>query len=127
MLIASEGISQTSKSDTVCLPTKELKLAINKIEVCEVLKIELNQTKYLVDLKNKQIENQDSTIDYLKKREVKYNQLVENMKKINANYQKNIYNNTAKIEYQEKVIRRKNRNKYIYGIVGFILAIVVVK
>jgi hypothetical protein len=127
MLIALDSISQTSKNDTICLPINELKVAINKIEVCEVMKIELNETKYILDLKNRQLANQDSEIVYLKKREKRYVQLVDNMKKINSNYQKNIYNATAKIEYQEKVIRRKNRHKFIYGILGFILAIVVVK
>jgi hypothetical protein len=127
MLIALESISQTLKNDTICLPISELKIAINKIEVCEIVKQELVSTKYLLELKNSQIANQDSTLIYYKKREAKYLQLVENLKKINSNYQKNIFNCSAKVEHQEKIIRRKNRHKFIYGIVAFILGVVLVK
>jgi hypothetical protein len=115
------------KNDTICLPISELKIAINKIEVCEIVKQELVSTKYLLELKNSQIANQDSTLIYYKKRETKYIQLVENLKKINSNYQKNILNCSAKVEHQEKIIRRKNRHKFIYGIVAFILGVVLIK
>lgn len=125
MVIASGTISQTLKNDTICLPIDVLKMAINKIEVCEIIKQELVATKYLLELKNSQIANLDSTLIYHKKREVKYLQLVENLKKINTNYQKNIFNNSAKIEFQEKQIRKKNRHKFIYGILGFVLGVLI--
>jgi hypothetical protein len=127
MVIALESISQTLKNDTICLPISELKIAINKIEVCEIVKQELVATKYLLELKNSQIANQDSGFIYYKKREAKYVQLVENLKKINSNYQKNILNCSAKVEYQESVIKKKNRHKYIFGILGFVLGIFLVK
>jgi nitrogen fixation/metabolism regulation signal transduction histidine kinase len=107
------------------LPIDELKVAINKIEVCEIIKQELVATKYLLEFKNSQISNLDSTLIYYKNKEIKYLQLVENLKKINTNYQKNIFNNTARIEYQEKQIRKKNRHKFIYGILGFVLGVLI--
>ncbi len=128
MQIAYIGISQTlNQSDTVCLPVNQLKIAINKIEVCEVIKIELAQTKYLIDLKNTQIYNQDSIINLYKKKNTKNLQLIENLKIINSNYQKNIFNCSAKVEYQEKIIKRKNNFKYVFGIVGIILGIFISK
>jgi hypothetical protein len=127
MVIALDSISQTLKSDTICLPVSELKIAINKIEVCEIVKQELVATKYLLELKNSQIANQDSAFIYYKKREAKYVQLVENLKKINSNYQKNILNCTAKFEYQEKIIKRKNKHKFIFTIIGFVLGVILIK
>jgi hypothetical protein len=109
------------------LPINELKIAINKIEVCEIVKQELVTTKYLLDLKNSQIANQDSSFIYYKKRETKYLQLVENLKKINSNYQKNILNCSAKVEYQEKIIKRKNKHKFIFTIIGFVLGVILIK
>jgi len=127
MVIALDSISQTSKNDTICLPINELKIAINKIEVCEIVKQELEITKGLLDLKTKQIHNYDSMIIVSKKREETYNNYINNYKKIVANYQKNILNCSAKVEYQEVKIRRKNRHKFIYGILGFVLGIVLIK
>lgn len=126
MQIAFVSISQTiNQSDTVCLPVNQLKIAINKIEVCEVFKIELAQTKYLLELKNSQINNQDSIINLYKKKNNKNNQYIENLKKINENYQKNIFNCSAKVEYQEKIIKRKNTFKYIFGIIGILIGFVI--
>ena len=46
MVIALDSISQTLKNDTICLPINELKIAINKIEVCEIVKQELESTNF---------------------------------------------------------------------------------
>ena len=127
MLIAFASISQTIKIDTICLPIVELKLAINKIEVCEIIKQELDITKGILELKTKQILNNDSLIKVSKKREELLNNHINSYKKIVLNYQKNILNASAKIEYQDEVIRKKNRHKYIYGILGFVLGLVLFK
>lgn len=123
MQIALGSISQTIKIDTVCLSINELKAAINKIEVCEVIKKELYATKYLLEFKDKQINNYDSIIIIHKKREQLNNNYIDSYKKIVANYQKNILNSSAKIEYQEEVIRRKNKHKYIFTILGILIGI----
>jgi hypothetical protein len=109
------------------LPIVELKLAINKIEVCEIIKQELDITKGILELKTKQILNNDSLIKVSKKREELLNNHINSYKKIVLNYQKNILNASAKIEYQDEVIRKKNRHKYIYGILGFVLGLVLFK
>jgi hypothetical protein len=127
MVIALDSISQTFKSDTICLPINELKIAINKIEVCEIVKQELELTKGLLDLKTKQIHNYDSMIIVSKKREETYNNYIDSYKKIVANYQKNIINSSAKIEYQKEVIRKKNKHKFIFTIIGFLLGVLIVK
>ena len=127
MAIALDSISQTSKNDTICLPINELKIAINKIEVCEIVKQELEITKGLLDFKTKQIYNYDSMIIVLKKREVTYNNYIESYKKIVTNYQKNILNCSAKVEYQKDVIRKKNKHKFIFTIIGFLLGVLIVK
>ena len=127
MVIALDSISQTSKNDTICLPINELKIAINKIEVCEIVKQELEITKGLLDLKTKQIYNYDSMIIVSKKREVTYNNYIESYKKIVTNYQKNILNCSAKVEYQQKIIKRKNKHKFIFTIIGFLLGVLIVK
>jgi hypothetical protein len=127
MVIALDSISQTSKNDTICLPINELKIAINKIEVCEIVKQELEITKGLLDLKTKQIYNYDSMIIVSKKREVTYNNYIESYKKIVTNYQKNILNCSAKVEYQQKIIKRKNKHKFIFTIIGFLLGVILIK
>ena len=127
MVIALDSISQTLKNDTICLPINELKIAINKIEVCEIVKQELEITKGLLDLKTKQIYNYDSMIIVSKKREVTYNNYIESYKKIVTNYQKNILNCSAKVEYQQKIIKRKNKHKFIFTIIGFLLGVLIVK
>lgn len=127
MVIALDSISQTSKNDTICLPINELKIAINKIEVCEIVKQELEITKGLLDLKTKQIYNYDSMIIVSKKREVTYNNYIESYKKIVTNYQKNILNCSAKVEYQQKIIKRKNKHKFIFTIIGFLLGVLIIK
>ena len=127
MLIALDSISQTTKIDTICLPITELKLAINKIEVCEIIKQELDITKGILELKTKQILNNDSLIKVSKKREELLNNHINSYKKIVLNYQKNILNASAKIEYQDEVIRKKNKHKFIYGILGFVLGVILIK
>jgi hypothetical protein len=127
MLIALDSISQTTKIDTICLPITELKLAINKIEVCEIIKQELDITKGILDLKTKQIQNYDSIIKVSKNKEETYINYINSYKKIVLNYQKNILNCTAKVEYQQEVIRKKNKHKFIYGIVGFVLGVILIK
>jgi hypothetical protein len=127
MLIALGSISQTTKNDTICLPINELKIAINKIEVCEIIKQELQTTKNLLDYKEQQIINYDSIIIIYKKREQTNINYIDSYKKIVANYQKNIINSSAKIEYQNKVIRKKNKHKFIFTIIGFLLGVLIVK
>jgi hypothetical protein len=127
MVIALDSISQTLKNDTICLPINELKIAINKIEVCEIVKQELEITKCLLDLKTKQIINYDSIIIVYKKREQINMNYIDSYKKIVANYQKNIINSSAKIEYQKEVIRKKNKHKFIFTIIGFLLGVLIVK
>ena len=61
ILIASEGISQTS-TDTTCIPNTQLKKVINRIEACKILEEELALSKEQLNLAKDRINLKDTTI-----------------------------------------------------------------
>lgn len=117
MLIALGSISQTS-SDTVCLPSSQLKLAIEKIERGKQVERELILTNNKVVILEKRIALKDSLISNYNDNEKYYNKLI-------SNYETSLLNNTSQIQNLEeslrlskKIGRRQKLSKWIIGILG---------
>lgn len=117
MLIALGSISQTS-SDTVCLPSSQLKLAIEKIEKGKQVERELILTNNKVVILEKRIALKDSLISKYNDNEKYYNKLI-------SNYETSLLNNTSQIQNLEeslrlskKIGRRQKLSKWIIGILG---------
>lgn len=117
MLIALGSISQTS-SDTVCLPSSQLKLAIEKIERGKQVERELILTNNKVVILEKRIALKDSLISKYNDNEKYYNKLI-------SNYETSLLNNTSQIQNLEeslrlskKIGRRQKLSKWIIGILG---------
>jgi len=120
-LTTLKSISQTSDSVT-CIPNKELKIAIKKIEICKIIQEELDLTKVSVALLKDRIKVKDSIIknydlvedEYEKKIKI-YDSSISNLNLQVAN-QKSITNVYRAIS---------KKNKYIYGFGGLVIGVIV--
>ena len=120
-LTTLKSISQTSDSVT-CIPNRELKIAIKKIEICKIIQEELDLTKVSVALLKDRIKVKDSIIknydlvedEYEKKIKI-YDSSISNLNLQVAN-QKSITNVYRAIS---------KKNKYIYGFGGLVIGVIV--
>jgi hypothetical protein len=117
ILIASEGISQTS-TDTTCIPNTQLKKVINRIEACKVLEEELALSKEQLNLAKDRINLKDTTILKLQLQGSNYERLIENYKKTETTFRSIVDNQEKQIVLQKKLIRRKGFSKWIVGALG---------
>jgi len=117
ILIASEGISQTS-TDTTCIPNTQLKKVINRIEACKVLEEELALSKEQLNLAKDRINLKDTTILKLQLQGSNYERLIENYKKTETTFRSIVDNQEKQIILQKKLIRRKGFSKWIVGALG---------
>ena len=117
ILIASEGISQTS-TDTTCIPNTQLKKVINRIEACKVLEEELALSKEQLNLAKDRINLKDTTILKLQLQGSNYERLIENYKKTETTFRSIVDNQEKQIFLQKKLIRRKGFSKWIVGALG---------
>ncbi len=117
ILIASEGISQTS-TDTTCLPNTQLKKIINRIEACKVIEEELTLSKEQLNLAQGRINLKDTTIAKLQLQGANYERLIDNYKKTETSYRSVVDNQQKQINLQNKLIRRKGFSKWIVGALG---------
>jgi hypothetical protein len=127
MLIASQGISQSSNDSLVCIPQTQLKKAIVAIERGKVTQEELTLTQQKLELSDKRIFLKDSVITELKKK----NDL--NLGMISS-YESTIQNNTKQIgnlqqinTLQKKQTRREKYKKWIVGVLGISLGYLISK
>jgi len=120
-LTTLKSISQTSDSVT-CIPNRELKIAIKKIETCKIIQEELDLTKVSVAILKDRIKVKDSIIknydlvedEYEKKIKI-YDSSISNLNLQVAN-QKSITNVYRAIS---------KKNKYIYGFGGLVIGVIV--
>jgi hypothetical protein len=117
ILIASEGISQTS-TDTTCIPNTQLKKVINRIEACKILEEELALSKEQLNLAKDRINLKDTTIAKLQLQGSNYERLIENYKKTETTFRSIVDNQEKQIVLQKKLIRRKGFSKWIVGALG---------
>ena len=127
MLIASEGISQTSNDSLVCIPQTQLKKAIVAIERGKVTQEELTLTQQKLELSEKRIFLKDSVIGELKKKNDFHLGMI-------SSYETTIQNNTKQIGnlqqinvLQKKQTRREKYKKWIVGVLGISLGYLISK
>lgn len=126
ILIASEGISQTS-TDTTCLPNTQLKKVINRIEACKVIEEELTLSKQQLSLATDRINLKDSTISKFQVQGANYERLIENYKKTETTYRAVVDTQEKQLVLQKKLIRRKGFSKWIVGALGIGLGYFIAK
>lgn len=126
ILIASEGISQTS-TDTTCLPNTQLKKVINRIEACKVIEEELTLSKQQLALATERINLKDSTISKFQVQGANYERLIENYKKTETTFRAVVDTQEKQIVLQKKLIRRKGFSKWIVGALGIGLGYFIAK
>jgi len=126
ILIASEGISQTS-TDTTCLPNTQLKKVINRIEACKVIEEELTLSKQQLSLATERINLKDSTISKFQVQGANYERLIENYKKTETTFRAVVDTQEKQIVLQKKLIRRKGFSKWILGALGIGLGYFIAK
>jgi len=126
ILIASEGISQTS-TDTTCLPNTQLKKVINRIEACKVIEEELTLSKQQLSLATERINLKDSTISKFQVQGANYERLIENYKKTETTFRAVVDTQEKQIVLQKKLIRRKGFSKWIVGALGIGLGYFIAK
>lgn len=126
LLIALRGISQTS-SDTTCLPNSQLKSVINRLETCKVIEEELSTTKEEVTLLNQRITIKDSIIGKFQNQTKNYTQLVDNYTRNVNNLQNVITNLKLEVNLQRKAIRRQKLSKWISGLIGIGVGVLISK
>lgn len=125
-LIASEGISQTS-NDTICLPSSQLKKAINRIETCKVIEEELTLTKESLQTANQRLTLKDSIITSFRLQTANYTRLIDNYTQ-NVTSLENINSNLKKeVSLHQKIIRRQKLSKWLVGGIGLGLGILISK
>lgn len=125
-LIASEGISQSS-NDTICLPSSQLKKAINRIETCKVIEEELSLTKESLQTANQRLTLKDSIITSFRLQTANYTRLIDNYTQ-NITSLENINSNLKKeVSLHQKIIRRQKLSKWLVGGIGLGLGILISK
>lgn len=125
-LIASEGISQSS-NDTICLPSSQLKKAINRIETCKVIEEELTLTKESLQTANQRLTLKDSIITSFRLQTANYTRLIDNYTQ-NITSLENINSNLKKeVSLHQKIIRRQKLSKWLVGGIGLGLGILISK
>jgi hypothetical protein len=126
LLIALKGISQTS-SDTTCLPNTQLKKVINRLETCKVIEEELNTTKEQVVLLNKRVSLKDSIINRHELQGRTYAQIIDNYTR-NVNNLENVVSNLkVEVNLQRRAIRRQKLTKWISGLIGIGVGVLISK
>jgi hypothetical protein len=126
ILIASEGISQTS-TDTTCLPNSQLKKVINRIEACKVIEEELTLSKSQLTVSNERVIVKDSIISKLHLQGANYERLIENYKKTETTFRSIVDTQEKQINLQKKLIRRKGFSKWIVGALGLGIGYLIAK
>ena len=125
-LIASEGISQTS-NDTICLPSSQLKKAINRIETCKVIEEELTLTKESLQTANQRLTLKDSIITSFRLQTANYTRLIDNYTQNVTSLENINYNLKKEVSLHQKIIRRQKLSKWLVGGIGLGLGILISK
>lgn len=126
LTIASESISQTS-NDTICLPTSQLKKAINLIEKGKVTEEELNLTKSALKLSENRIAVKDSIILNLNNKETAYKSIIQNYKKNLENVAEMVENLENSITLERKRVKRQKFSKWVLALGGLGLGVLITK
>lgn len=118
LLIALEGISQTSK-DTVHLPIEQVKKAISIIEVGKVQQEELILTKKALQIAENRLILKDSVIYYNSLKDKMYLSIIEGYKKNLSNSNQIVSNLEHNLKVEERQTRIQKSLKWVFVAVGF--------
>lgn len=118
LLIALEGISQTSK-DTVHLPIEQVKKAISIIEVGKVQQEELILTKKALQIAENRLILKDSVIYYNSLKDKMYLSIIEGYKKNLSNSNQIVSNLEHNLKIEERQTRIQKSLKWVFVAVGF--------
>ena len=127
MLIASQGISQSSNDSLVCIPQTQLKKAIVAIERGKVTQEELTLTQQKLELSDKRIFLKDSVITELKKKNDLNLGIISSYESTIQNNNKQIGNLQQINTIQKKQTRREKYKKWIVGFLGISLGYLISK
>lgn len=127
MLIASEGISQTSNDSLVCIPQSQLKKAIVAIERGKVTQEELTLTHQKLELSDKRVSLKDSVISELNKKNQFNSGLIFSYESTIQNNSKEIYNLKEIVSLQKKQTRREKYKKWVVGVLSISLGYLISK
>ena len=118
ILIAFQGISQSSNDSITCLPNSQLKLAIVKIEQGKLYKQELDLTNEKVKVLENRIVLKDSVIIFLREKDALNNKMMWSYDDTIDNYKKIIGNLEDKYKLQRSISRRQKLAKWGTFIAG---------
>lgn len=117
MLTAFDATSQQS-SDTVCIPSSQLKRAVERIEECKLIKKDLDLTLERLALAMSRLELRDSAISSLRAMSSRQDELYRNAEERNKNLGRQVDNLEKALDLQSKAYRRQRLSKWLAGAIG---------
>jgi NAD+--asparagine ADP-ribosyltransferase len=126
-LIALSSISQTSNDSVICIPNSQLKKAITIIEKSKVTEEELSLSKVKLSIFQTSLSVKDSLISVYKSKEIDYKNILQNQTNAITLSNRIITNLEKNIEINAKLIRRQKTKKWIVGLLGIGIGIILTK
>jgi len=117
MLTAYDATSQQS-TDTVCIPSSQLKKAVEKIEECKVIGQDLTLTLERLSVANARLELRDSAISSLKALSSRQEELYRNGEERIKNLSSQVNNLEKALDLQKRAYRRQRLSKWLAGALG---------
>ena len=126
-LIALSSISQTSNDSVICIPNSQLKKAITIFEKSKVTEEELSLSKVKLSIFQTSLSVKDSLISVYKSKEIDYKNILQNQTNAITLSNRIITNLEKNIEINAKLIRRQKTKKWIVGLLGIGIGIILTK
>lgn len=127
MQIALGSISQTLNDSMICIPNSQLKKAIVLIEKAKVVEKELSITKDKIDVFQNTIKVKDSVIKIFQDKEIAYKNILQNQTNIISSSNQIITNLEKNLELKAKLVRRQKNKKWVVGILGIGIGMLLTK
>jgi len=127
MQIALCSISQTLNDSLICIPNSQLKKAIVLIEKAKVLENELSITKDKIDVFQDIVKVKDSVIKIFQDKEIAYKNILQNQTNIISSSNQIITNLEKNLELKAKLVRRQRNKKWVVGILGICIGMLLTK
>lgn len=121
LLIASEGISQTS--DTICIPVSQLKAAVVKMEEAKILRDELTLTKLQMVNLERRLDIRDSLIFNYNRMYLLLKSDISNLELQKSNSETVIRNLEKNLKTSERSFNRQRSTAYVLGVAGIIVGV----
>ena len=125
--IALSSISQTSNDSLICIPNSQLKKAITIIEKSKITDEELSILKVKLSIFQTSLNVKDSVINIYKSKEIDYKNILQNQTNAITLSNKIITNLENNIKINAKLIRRQKTKKWVVGLLGIGIGIMLTK